>query len=68
VHGLKVEASPGKQILQLAADRWCVGVQREVNPLNVDIEIPLQLFNTPGTEIAPGSNEVGKYFEFDWFR
>jgi hypothetical protein len=38
-------------------------MQREKHPLNVDIEIPLQPFNTPGTEVAPGSDEVGEYFE-----
>ncbi len=42
-------------------------MQREVNPLNLYIEILSQLFNTPGTEIAPRSNEVGEYFQYDRF-
>jgi hypothetical protein len=31
----------------------------------MDIEISLQLFNTPGTEIAPWSNVVAEYFQRD---
>jgi hypothetical protein len=41
-------------------------VQREVNVVDDDLVILLQLFNTPGTEIAPRSNEVGIYVENDW--
>ena len=38
-------------------------MQGEMHPVHVDFVIPLQLFNTPGTEIAPGSNVIGKDFE-----
>lgn len=68
MHGFKIHSSSREQILQRAAFSRCVGVKREVHPLHVDIEIPLQPFNTPGTDIAPGSDEVGEYFEFDGFR
>ena len=67
MHGLEVQATSGEQVLQRAATRGRVGVQRKIDPFHIDVEISLQPFNTPGTEIAPGSNEVGKYFEFDWF-
>jgi hypothetical protein len=42
-------------------------VERKINPLQLDVEIVLELFNTPGTEIAPRSNEIGEDFEDDWF-
>jgi hypothetical protein len=37
-------------------------MQWEVYPVDLDIEISLQLFNTPGTEIAPGSNVIAENF------
>jgi hypothetical protein len=40
-------------------------MQWEVHPVDMDIEIPLQLFNTPGTEIAPWSNVIAEYFKRD---
>jgi hypothetical protein len=42
-------------------------VERKVNPLQLDVEILVELFNTPGTEIAPWSHEIGEHFEDDWF-
>jgi hypothetical protein len=38
-------------------------VQGESPPLNFDVKILFQLFNTPGTEIAPGSYVVGEHLE-----
>ena len=35
--------------------------------VNVDVVVGLDLFNTHGTEITPGSNVVVKHFECDWF-
>jgi hypothetical protein len=37
-------------------------VQRKSNPLNFDLEFAPQSFNTPGDEIAPGSDIIGKNF------
>jgi hypothetical protein len=34
-------------------------MEREVDGVDIDVVILFQLFNTPGTEIAPGSNEIG---------
>jgi hypothetical protein len=42
-------------------------MQREVNIVDVDLIILLQLFNTPGTEIAPGSDKIGINIEGDGF-
>src|SRR5207248_11768960 len=38
-----------------------VRVQRKVHPLDLHIVLGLELFNTHGTEVAPGSHVVGKY-------
>jgi hypothetical protein len=40
----------------------------EVDVVDIDIVFLLELFNTPGTEIAPGSNEIGKNIKRDRFR
>ncbi len=42
-------------------------MQWEVNVVDVYIIILFQLFNTPGTEIAPGSDKVGVDIECDGF-
>jgi hypothetical protein len=38
-------------------------MERESRPPDADCILFLQFFNTPGNEIAPGSDVVGKYFE-----
>jgi len=43
-------------------------MKRKVDPAHIDVEVLLQSFNTPGTEIAPGSNEVGEDFQYDAVR
>src|SRR5262245_19903907 len=40
-------------------------MQWEVDPLHVNVEVLFQLFNTPGTEVAPGSDEIREYVKFD---
>jgi hypothetical protein len=40
-------------------------MQWEVHPVDMDIEMSLQLFNTPGTEIAPWSNVIAEYLQRD---
>jgi hypothetical protein len=37
---------------------WRLWVEREVHQTDVDMKVPLQLLNTPGTEVAPGSNVI----------
>src|SRR5262245_5189247 len=60
MHCIEIEIASRKQVMQRKPLGRCVRVQREIYPLHIHIEILFQLFNTPGTEIAPGSNEVGK--------
>jgi len=43
-------------------------MQREINSVDVDKIILFQLFNTPGTEIAPGSDKIGIDIEGNCFR
>jgi len=38
-------------------------VKRESPPLDFDLKILLQFFNTPGTEVAPRSDVVGIYLQ-----
>ena len=38
-------------------------MERKSRPPDADCILFLQFFNTPGNEITPGSDVVGKYFE-----
>jgi hypothetical protein len=38
-------------------------MQREMRPYNVDVILFLQPLNTPGTEVAPGSDVVREDFQ-----
>ena len=62
VHRIEVESPAGKKILQWEAFGRSIGMQGEKDPVNVDVVVLLQSFNTPGTEITPGSDEVREYF------
>ena len=62
MRGLHIDIAAAEQFLQRHAFRGRVGMQWEVHPVDMDIEIPLQPFNTPGTEIAPWSNVIAEYF------
>ena len=48
-----------KQFIQPASFLRRFGMKREVNVVDVDMIILFQFFNTPGTEIAPGSDKIG---------
>jgi hypothetical protein len=37
-------------------------------PFDVNVIVISESFNTPGNEIAPGSNVITKYFQQNWFR
>ena len=63
VHGVQIQAAAGEQFLQRKTFRRSVRMEGKVPPLNLNGVIPLQSLNTPGTEIAPGSNEVREYFQ-----
>jgi len=56
--------SPGcarEEIGQQPTFRRRVRVQWKVHPLDLHIVLGLELFNTHGTEVAPGSHVVGEY-------
>jgi hypothetical protein len=38
-------------------------MERKSGPMDIDIILFLQFFNTPGNEITPGSDVIGKYFQ-----
>ncbi len=61
VRGLQIDIAAAEQFLERPPLFGSVGMQWEVHPVNLDVEISLQLFNTPGTEIAPGSNVIAEY-------
>jgi len=42
-------------------------MQGESGPPDFDLEFLPQFFNTPGDEITPGSDIIGKYFQSSWF-
>jgi hypothetical protein len=65
LRGLHIDSAAAEQFLERHTLGGRVGMQREVYPVDMDIEIPLQLFNTPGTEIAPRSNVIAEYFQRD---
>ena len=65
LRGLHIDIAPAEQFLERHTLGGRVGMQWEVYPVDMDIEIPLQLFNTPGTEIAPWSNVIAEYFQRD---
>jgi hypothetical protein len=67
LRGPQIDTATSEQLLERLAFRGCVGMQRETHPPDPDVEISLQLFNTPGTEIAPGSDKIGKDLQCDWF-
>ena len=65
VHGVHIDVTPGEQLLDENALRRRIRVQREVHPGHVHVKVSFQLFNTPGTEITPGSDVVRENFQFD---
>ena len=65
LRGLHIDIAPAEQFFERHTLGGRVGMQWEVHPVDMDIEIPLQLFNTPGTEIAPWSNVIAEYFQRD---
>jgi hypothetical protein len=47
-----------EKVAQQKSLSWRFRVEREVHQPDVDGKVPLQLLNTPGTEVAPGSNVI----------
>jgi hypothetical protein len=59
-HFGNVDGSPGEQLLQRNPFSRDLRMQGKRRPPNGDLELFLQFFNTPGNEVAPGSDEIRK--------
>jgi hypothetical protein len=57
------EVTSREKVAQQKPLDWRLGMEREVHQTDVDGKVPPQLLNTPGTEVAPGSNVVCEHFE-----
>jgi len=42
-------------------------MERKLSELDFEIVVRFEFLDTPGDEIAPGSNEIGKNFENEGF-
>ena len=67
IHAIQIDAPAREQVFQAAAFLGRFGMQGKMHPLRFNVEIPLQFFNTPGTEITPRSNVIGEYFQYGRF-
>ena len=62
-HGRHVDGAAGKQRFEGATFLRGFRVKRKPRPAQIDLEFLKQSFNTPGTEIAPGSDVVRENFK-----
>jgi hypothetical protein len=58
-----VDGPPGEQLLQRNPFGRDLRMQGKRRPANGDLEFLFQSFNTPGNEVAPGSDEIRKNFQ-----
>jgi len=58
--GRDVHRLPGKQIFEALSRFRCLRMQGIGDPFDSDIKARFELFNTPGTEVAPRSDVVGE--------
>jgi hypothetical protein len=59
-HFGNVDGPPGEQLLQRDPFGRDLRMQGKCRPANGDLELFFQFFNTPGNEVAPGSDEIRK--------
>jgi hypothetical protein len=57
-HLQNVDAPSGEQTLERDPFGRDLRVQRKRRPAQIDPELLFQSFNTPGNEVAPGSDEI----------
>src|SRR5262249_4430192 len=67
VHRIQIQAAAGEEIIKRSAFGGSFGMKGKVDPLDLYVEILSQLFNTPGTEVTPRSNEIGKDLHLQGF-
>ena len=65
VHLVGIEPPLGIEPGHLGTFGRRVGVQREVNQLDVDVVVFAKFFNTHGTEVTPRSNVVAEQLQRD---
>lgn len=63
-----IEVQAGVEIIQVQPFFRGVGMEGERPPDDLNLEVPAQFFNTPGTEVAPGSDIIGKDLKDSWHR
>jgi len=61
-HLIYVDGQTGKQLVKTQPVFRCIRMQWKCAPANRDLVFFFQSFNTPGNEVAPGSDIVRKYF------
>ena len=62
-HFRYVDRPAGKEIFEAAAVLRGFRMKRKSRPVHIDLNVLLQSFNTPGNEIAPGSDVVRENFQ-----
>jgi hypothetical protein len=62
-HIVNVDGPAGKEVFEGSAFFRGFRMEGKGRPVEVNVEFLLQSFNTPGNEIAPGSDVVGKNFQ-----
>ena len=65
MNGLDIDRPACKQVFERKSLRRGVRVQRKKNPFHVDIQGLPDLLNARSTEVTPGADKVGKYFQSD---
>jgi|WetSurMetagenome_2_1015567.scaffolds.fasta_scaffold00986_10 hypothetical protein len=59
-YGWNIDIPPSKEFFQGPAFFWRLWMQEKRDPLHLDIVGFFEFFNTPGYEVAPGSDIVGE--------
>jgi hypothetical protein len=62
---MNIYRTVGKKLRQAEALVRGFGMEWKADPFDLDGIGCLNFFNTPGNEVAPGSDEIGKEFESD---
>jgi hypothetical protein len=60
---IEVERAPGEEVLKSHSFERRLGVQREIDPLHIDIEVLLELLHARSREITPRADKVCENLE-----
>jgi len=64
-HGRDVDRLPAEKLFERLSFRRRFRVEGKGDPLDLDPVFLFELFNTPGTEVAPGSDVIGENFHYE---